>query len=54
MYKSIRDNCWSDVQLLFLGMLDFRKYVMDLTKNQKNPYGIDPFQVAITIASLCN
>ena len=45
--KEFEDYCWSDVQLLTEGCLKFRSINMQDT-------GIDPFQVATTIASYCN
>ena len=54
MHHEIREYCLSDVMLLTKGMLQFRKDVIQSTKTEKNKTGIDPFQVAITIASLCN
>lgn len=52
MYQQIRAYCWSDVLLLAKGMLKFRQEVM--TSTLKDGKGVDPFLVAITIASLCN
>ena len=45
--KELHDYCLSDVKILEEGCLKFRKIIMDQTD-------IDPFRVAITIASLCN
>ena len=53
MKKELRAYCWSDVQLLTQGCLKFRKDILEFTKKE-NDVGVDPFRVAITIASLCN
>ena len=46
--------CWSDVRLLAEGCLKFRKLCMEDTKLSVDDVGLDPFRVAITIASYCN
>ena len=64
-YDSVKDNifdfkqefldyCWSDVQLLTEGCLQFRKIFIENSKKNDQDTGIEPFHVAITIASLCN
>ena len=50
--KEFLDYCWSDVHLLAEGCLEFRKIIIEMTR-QGDKY-IDPFQEAITIASLCH
>lgn len=53
--KEIEDYCWSDVQLLTEGCLAFRSIVINQTKtNEEGDQGVDPFQISITIASMCN
>ena len=54
MQAELKAYCWSDVMLLANGMNRFRKDVIESTKKDENDCGVDPFQVAITIASLCN
>jgi len=51
--QEIRDYCWSDVYLLALGCLKFRKIIIELTKKDGDE-PIDPFKKSITIASLCH
>ena len=46
--------CESDVDLLEKGCIAFRKIIMDQTKTNEDPIGIDPFRKSITIASLCH
>ncbi len=46
--------CWSDVRLLTEGCLKFRQICMEDTKLNESDSGVDPFRVAITIASYCN
>ena len=50
----LRDYCISDVEILTAGCLKFRRIIMDQTKLNDQDVGVDPFRVAITIASLCN
>ena len=44
--------CWSDVDILSRGCLEFRKLYMK--KTEINGVGIDPFRNSLTIASLCH
>jgi len=46
------EYCWSDVLLLAEGCLSLRKIIIEMTF--KDGEGVDPFQSAITIASLCH
>ena len=46
--RELEEYCLSDVKILEEGCLKFREIVM------KQTGGVDPFRVAITIASLCN
>lgn len=50
--KEIQDYCNSDVELLTMGCLEFRKIIMRQTRQHMG--GIDPFKHSITIASLCH
>ena len=52
--NELRTYCESDVLLLTEGCLKFRKIIMQQTKRPQDSCGVDPFQVSITIASLCN
>ena len=52
--KEFLDYCWSDVQILTEGCLQFRKIFIETSKKDSSDVGIEPFQEAITIASLCN
>jgi len=54
MQSELKSYCWSDVMLLANGMNKFRKDVIESTKIDEQDSGVDPFQVSITIASLCN
>ena len=54
-FKSEFENyCWSDVRLLAEGCLKFRRICIEDTKLNETDKGVDPFRVAITIASYCN
>jgi hypothetical protein len=52
--KELHDYCVSDVEILAAGCLKFRQIIMEKTKRDEFDRGVDPFQVSITIASLCN
>jgi len=52
--KELHEYCWSDVELLTQGALEFRKHVINSTKTSDDDKGVDPFCVSITIASMCN
>ena len=50
----LESYCISDVNILMEGCLKFRTIVMEQTKLNDTDIGVDPFRVAITMASLCN
>ena len=50
----LESYCISDVNILMEGCLKFRSIVMEQTKLNNDDIGVDPFRVAITLASLCN
>ena len=52
--QELVDYCISDVNLLMEGCLRFRRIIIDSTKRNNEDSGVDPFRVAITMASLCN
>ena len=52
--KEFEEYCCSDVCLLTEGCLAFRKINMEQSQTKEKPLGVDPFQVAFTLASLCN
>jgi hypothetical protein len=45
---------YCDVEILRKGCMAFRKIIINQTKSDTNPEGIDPFRSSITIASLCH
>ena len=52
--EELESYCISDVKILMEGCLKFRKIVIEQTKLNEKDVGVDPFRVAITLASLCN
>jgi len=50
----LHSYCWSDVELLTQGCLQFRQHIISQTKKDEHDRGVDPFQTSITIASMCN
>ena len=56
-FKELQSYCRSDVDLLMRGCLAFRQNIIDVTKKEEDQDfvdGIDPFCVAVTVASLCH
>ena len=56
-FKELQSYCRSDVDLLMRGCLAFRQNIIDVTKKEEDQdfvAGIDPFCVAVTVASLCH
>ena len=51
--KELHDYCWSDVELLAAGAMQFRQHIIDTTKTSPTDPGLDPFRNNITIASMC-
>ena len=51
--SEIKAYCWSDVNLLLEGCLEFRKIMMKITKLNPNDTGVDPFKKCLTLASVC-
>jgi hypothetical protein len=41
--RQLRDYCWSDVELLSQGCLEFSKIMKEISKLDENDKGIDPF-----------
>ena len=50
--KELIAYCVSDVDILKRGLISFRKIIMNHTKSEKHPNGIDPFIKSLTLASL--
>jgi hypothetical protein len=52
--RQLRDYCWSDVELLSQGCLEFSKIMKEISKLDENDKGIDPFIENITLSSFVN
>ena len=51
--QELHDYCWSDVELLAAGAMQFRQHIIETTKTSATDSGLDPFNMSITIASMC-
>ena len=47
--KELHEYCWSDVELLTQGWLEFRKCVINTTKTNNADQGVDPFSVNVNV-----
>jgi hypothetical protein len=52
--RQLRDYCWSDVELLSQGCLEFSKIMKEISKLDENDKGIDPLIENITLSSFVN
>ena len=52
--KELREYCWSDVELLSEGCLQFSRLNREGSKLDDKDDGIDPFQNNLTTSSFCN